>query len=86
MPTGLVSVIPQACRGVTPNSSAKAFIIAGGAAAPPTTIRGRADSVETVRPQVLKQSHPDGGYAGAEGDLFLLEQLVQAGAVEPWPR
>src|SRR5271166_1595136 len=46
VPPGLISVIPQACTGVTPNSSAKAFIIAGGAAAPPTRIRGRPDRVK----------------------------------------
>ena len=47
MPVG-ISVIPQACRGVTPNSSARAFIIAGGAVASPTRIRGRADRVKPL--------------------------------------
>ena len=37
VPSGLISVMPQACWQVTPKSSRKLVIIAGGAAEPPTT-------------------------------------------------
>ena len=37
MPSGLISVMPQACSTSTPYSISNASIIAGGAAEPPIT-------------------------------------------------
>jgi hypothetical protein len=41
VPSGLISVIPQACSTSTPKSSWNARIIAGGQAEPPITTRFR---------------------------------------------
>ena len=38
MPSGLISVMPQACSTCTPYSSWKVRIIAGGQAEPPITV------------------------------------------------
>ena len=39
MPSGDISVMPQACITATPYWSLKAFIMAGGQAEPPITVR-----------------------------------------------
>ena len=39
MPSGDISVMPQACSTSTPYSSLNAVIIAGGQAEPPITVR-----------------------------------------------
>ena len=44
VPSGDISVMPQACSTVTPNSSRNALIIAGGHAEPPITVRFIVDS------------------------------------------
>ena len=36
--------------------------------------------------QVVEQTEPDGRHAGREGHPLALELLVQAGAIQPWPR
>lgn len=48
--SGLISVMPQACRTDTPNSSWKAWIMAGGHAEPPITVRLR---VLNLKPPAL---------------------------------
>jgi hypothetical protein len=39
VPSGLISVMPQACSTSTPYCSRKASIMAGGQAEPPMTVR-----------------------------------------------
>ena len=47
-PSGLVSVMPQACSTSTPNSSRKVSIMAGGQAEPPITVRFRVENLSLL--------------------------------------
>jgi hypothetical protein len=82
VPSGLNSVMPQACSTSMPWRSRKARIIAGGAAAPADHHALQRARREGVLFHVLQQGEPDGRHARREGHALGLEELEEARAVE----
>jgi hypothetical protein len=77
--------MPQAWITSTSKSSRSDFIIAGGQAEPPITVRLNGGEAQLVLLHVVHQAEPDGGDAGAEGHALLFEQAVERGAVQVRP-
>ena len=77
MPSGEVSVMPQACTILRPCFFSKPSIIYCGAAAPPTTVRAQRAEIVALFFQQSEQAQPERGHAGGEGDFLGLDQLGQ---------
>ena len=81
-PIGLISVMPQACRTVTPYFVSNASVMARGQAEPPMTTRSRVESGPPVALKVLEQRQPDGRHGGRERDALPFQELVDRRSVE----
>ncbi len=83
MPSGLISVMPQAWITSTPYFSWNFCVMARGAGrAADHHCACRCGSLRAGRFQVLQQRQPDRRHAGGEGHLVVVEQFIDRGAVE----
>ena len=84
VPTGLISVIPQACSISMPCRS-NASIIDGGTADPPETTRRKVEQRAPVGREIGLEGEPHGRDAEADRHPLGFEQLVEARPVETRP-
>ena len=87
VPSGVISVMPQAWTMCSPCRCSNASIIERGAAEPPTTIALSAREVPAagIRVERLQDAEPDRRHAGGERDVVLDEGVEQALRVEMRP-
>jgi hypothetical protein len=81
VPSGDISVMPQACSTSTPYTSLKAVIMAGGQAEPPITVRLSVRELQLVGLHVPQHHLPHRRHAGGKGDFFTFDQFEDGLAV-----